>query len=33
MTKINEFKEKERYTIPLLIKNSTKGTTQKGALY
>lgn len=33
MTKINEFKEKERYTIPLLIKNCTKGTTQKGAPY
>ncbi len=33
MSKINEFKEKERFTLPLLIKSCTKGTTQKGAPY
>lgn len=33
MTKIREFKEKERYTMNLLVKNVIKGVTQKGAPY
>ena len=33
MTKIIDFKEKEKYSIPLLIKSCTKGTTQKGSPY
>lgn len=33
MTKINDFKEKDRFTLPLLIKSCTKGTTAKGAPY
>lgn len=33
MTKIKEFREKERYTMNLLIKSVTKGVTQKGAPY
>lgn len=33
MTKIIDFKEKEKYTIPLMIKSCTKGTTQKGSPY
>ncbi len=33
MTKVREFKEKERYTMNLLVKNVTKGVTQKGAPY
>jgi len=33
MTKIAEFKAKERYTIPLLVKDCKNGTTAKGAPY
>ncbi len=33
MTKIREFKEKQRYTMNLLVKNVVKGVTQKGAPY
>lgn len=33
MTKIREFKEKQRYTMNLLVKNVLKGVTQKGAPY
>ena len=33
MTKIIDFKEKEKYSIPLMIKSCTKGTTQKGSPY
>ena len=33
MTKIREFKEKERYTMNLLVKNVLKGVTQKGSPY
>lgn len=33
MTKIKDFKEKERFTQPMLIKSCTKGTTSKGAPY
>ena len=33
MTKIREFREKERHTMNLLVKNVLKGVTQKGAPY
>lgn len=33
MTKIKEFREKERHTMNLLVKNVLKGVTQKGAPY
>ena len=33
MTKIREFKQKERYTMDLLVKNVVKGVTQKGSPY
>ncbi len=33
MAKIREFREKERYTINLLVKSVLKGVTQKGAPY
>ena len=33
MTKIRDFKEKQRYTMNLLVKNVVKGVTQKGAPY
>ena len=33
MTKIRDFKEKERYTMNLLVKNAVKGVTQKGSPY
>ncbi len=33
MTKVKEFREKERYTMNLLVKNVLKGVTQKGSPY
>ncbi|MBR2767975.1 MAG: 3'-5' exonuclease, partial [Solobacterium sp.] len=33
MAKIKEFKEKERYTLNLLVKSVVKGVTQKGSPY
>ena len=33
MTKVKEFREKERHTMNLLVKNVLKGVTQKGSPY